>query len=127
MLRTHLLKIWYALSDRAMDEASYDSQATRHFVGVDVCMEGSPDETTIGRSRRLLERQHSAPRLFAVFNAHLRANWMRLSTGTIVDATNLSSPWSIKNNDRRRDPRMHQTRKGKPVMLQPVGADRNGC
>jgi IS5 family transposase len=37
---------------------------------------------------------------------------MRLSTGTIVDATIINAPSSTKNKDKQRDPEMHQTKKG---------------
>lgn len=112
MLRIHLLQQWYALSDPAMEEALYDSQAMRRFVGIDLGCEGAPDETTICKFRHLLERHDLAPRLFAAINDHLKAHGMRLSTGTIVDATIISAPSSTKNKDKRRDPAMHQTRKG---------------
>jgi IS5 family transposase len=35
-----------------------------------------------------------------------------VSTGTIVDATIIDAPSSTKNNDKARDPEMHQTKKG---------------
>jgi IS5 family transposase len=37
---------------------------------------------------------------------------MKLSGGTIVDATLISAPSSTKNEQKARDPEMHQTRKG---------------
>ena len=36
-----------------------------------------------------------------------------LREGTIVDATIIAVPSSIKNRERQRDPQMHQTKKGK--------------
>ena len=42
----------------------------------------------------------------------LLANGMKLSGGTIVDATNIAAPSSTKNADNTRDPEMHQTKKG---------------
>src|SRR5437867_4553255 len=38
---------------------------------------------------------------------------VRITTGTIVDATILHAPTSTKNREQQRDPEMHQTRKGK--------------
>lgn len=35
-----------------------------------------------------------------------------MATGTIVDATIINAPSSTKNQDKARDPEMHQTRKG---------------
>ena len=36
---------------------------------------------------------------------------MKLSTGTIVDASLTNAPSSTKNKDKQRDPEMHQTKK----------------
>jgi IS5 family transposase len=49
---------------------------------------------------------------------HLQANGMKVSTGTIVDATIINAPSSTKNREGKRDPaqirvqKMHQTKKG---------------
>ena len=40
------------------------------------------------------------------------ANGLKLSGGTIVDATIIAAPSSTKNADNARDPDMHQTKKG---------------
>jgi IS5 family transposase len=37
---------------------------------------------------------------------------LRISTGTIVDATIIAAPSSTRNSKKERDPEMHQTRKG---------------
>jgi IS5 family transposase len=47
MRRIDFLQQGYALADRAMEEALYDSQAMRGFAGIDVAVEAVPDETTI--------------------------------------------------------------------------------
>src|ERR1035441_8203692 len=52
-------------------------------------------------------------RLFERVGEHLQAKGLRLSTGTIVDATIINAPSSTKNARQERDPEMHQTRKGK--------------
>ena len=46
-------------------------------------------------------------------NLHLQAKGVRITTGTIVDATILHAPSSTKNQKQQRDPEMHQTKKGK--------------
>ena len=38
---------------------------------------------------------------------------VRITTGTMVDATIIHAPSSTKNREQKRDPAMHQTRKGK--------------
>jgi IS5 family transposase len=43
---------------------------------------------------------------------HLESNGLKVSTGTIVDATIIHAPSSTKNADKAGDPEMHQTKKG---------------
>jgi IS5 family transposase len=45
-------------------------------------------------------------------NLYLDRKGIRISTGTIVDATIIAAPWSTKNEKKERDPEMHQTKKG---------------
>ena len=45
-------------------------------------------------------------------NLYLASQGIRISTGTIVDATIISAPSSTKNSTKERDPEMHQTKKG---------------
>jgi len=42
----------------------------------------------------------------------LQSQGVRITTGTIVDATIIHAPSSTKNREQRRDPEMHQTKKG---------------
>ena len=46
-------------------------------------------------------------------NQYLESRGIRITTGTIVDATIIHAPSSTKNRSGERDPEMHQTRKGK--------------
>ena len=46
-------------------------------------------------------------------NEHLHRSGIKISNGTIVDATIIGAPSSTKNKDGKRDPEMHQTAKGK--------------
>ena len=62
--------------------------------------------------RHLLEQHDLGAALFAKVGELLLANGMKLSGGTIVDATLIAAPSSTKNEDQARDPEMHQTRKG---------------
>ena len=43
MLRMYCLQQWYGLADEALEDALYDSQALRDFVGVDLSRESVPD------------------------------------------------------------------------------------
>lgn len=112
MLRIHFLQHWFNLSDPAVEEALYDSAAMRGFVGIDLGREPAPDETTVCRFRHLLEAHDLGSRLFEEVHRHLEANGLKVSTGTIVDATIINAPSSTKNADKARDPDMHQTKKG---------------
>ena len=85
----------------------------RRFVGIDLGREPVPDETTILKFRHLLEAHGLGARLFEIMGEYLQENGIKISTGTIVDATIISAPSSTKNRDKARDPEMHQTRKGK--------------
>lgn len=113
MLRIYFLQHWFNLSDPAAEEALYDSHSMRKFVGVDLGQETVPDETTICRFRHLLERNNLGQKLFEEVAAYLQAKGIKISNGTIVDATIISAPSSTKNKKKERDPEMHQTRKGK--------------
>jgi IS5 family transposase len=112
MLRIHFLQHWFSLSDPAVEEALYDSRAMRRFVGIDLGCEPAPDETTVCNFRHLLETHNLGDQLFALINAYLQENGLKVSTGTIVDATIITAPSSTKNKEGKRDPEMHQTRKG---------------
>jgi len=113
MLRIYFLQLWFNLSDPAVEEALYDSVAMRSFVGIDLGVEGAPDETTVCKFRHLLERNKLGKTLLKAVNEHLRRSGIKIANGTIVDATIIGAPSSTKNKDGKRDPEMHQTAKGK--------------
>lgn len=113
MLRIHFLQHWFNLSDPAAEEALYDSRALRHFAGIDLGREPVPDETTICKFRHLMEKHNLGDQLFHLVNQYLKENGMKLSQGTIVDASIIHAPSSTKNKKKERDPEMRQTRKGK--------------
>jgi len=113
MLRIYFLQLWFNLSDPAVEEELYDSVAMRSFVGIDLGVESAPDETTVCKFRHLLERAKLGKVLLKAVNEHLRRNGIKISNGTIVDATIIGAPSSTKNKDGERDPERHQTAKGK--------------
>ena len=112
MLRIYLLQQWFNLSDPGVEEALYDSRCMQAFARIDLAEEPVPDETTVCRFRHLLERHELGAALFAAINDYLARQGVKLSTGTIVDATLISAPSSTKNREGKRDPDMHQTKKG---------------
>ena len=110
MLRIHLMQNWFGYSDPAMEEALYETTIVRQFAGLS--LERIPDETTILNFRRLLEKHELAGGILAVINGYLGDRGLSLRQGTIVDATLIHAPSSTKNKDGKRDPEMHQTKKG---------------
>jgi transposase, IS5 family len=112
MLRMYFLQQWFGLADEAVEDAIYDSQAMREFVGIDLGRESVPDATTLLKFRRLLEEHALTAQLFEGINAHLAERGLLLREGTMVDATIIAAPPSTKNKDQARDPEMHQTKKG---------------
>jgi IS5 family transposase len=112
MLRIYFLQLWFNLSDPAVEEALYDSVAMRAFAGIDLGSEGAPDETTVCKFRHLLERNKLGKVLLTAVNDHLHRSGIKISKGTIVDATIIGAPSSTKNQEGKRDPEMHQTAKG---------------
>ena len=112
MLRMYLLANWFNLGDEACEDALYDIAAFRDFCRIDLGRERAPDATTLLNFRHLLERHQLGAVLFAKVGELLLANGMKLSGGTIVDATLIAAPPSTKNREQSRDPEMHQSKKG---------------
>jgi IS5 family transposase len=113
MLRIYFLQQWFNLSDPAVEEALYDSATLRQFAGIDLGSGPVPDETTVCKFRHLLEAHNLGEEILGRVNLHLQAKGVRITTGTIVDATLIHAPSSTKNREQSRDPEMHQTKKGK--------------
>ncbi len=127
MLRIYFLQQWYGLADEALEDALYDSQALQSFARIDLQAEGVPDATTLLKFRRRLETHDLCKGLFTAINADLSARGLLLREGTLVDATLIAAPSSTKNENKERDPEMHQTRKGHQWyfgMKAHIGADR---
>jgi IS5 family transposase len=113
MLRVYIAQQCFGLSDEGTEDAVYDSQAIRGFVGIDLSREAAPDATTLLKFRRLLEAHGLTAKIFAAINTHLAERGLLLKEGTVVDATIIAAPSWTKNRQGERDPEMHQTRKGK--------------
>jgi IS5 family transposase len=128
MLRVYFLQQWYGLADEAIEDAIYDSQAMRGFARIDLAADGVPDATTLLKFRRLLETNDLCKGIFKAINEDLTARGLMMRGGTLVDATLLAAPPSTKNKEKKRDPEMHQTRKGNQWyfgMKAHIGADRD--
>ena len=112
MLRVYFMQQWYDLSDPGMEDALYEIASIRRFAGFSLTRGTIPDETTILKFRHFLEKHELGGKLFAEVNQHLTDKGVMLRQGAIVDATLIEAPSSTKNKERKRDPEMHQTRKG---------------
>lgn len=112
ILRMYIAQQCFGLSDEGIEDALYDSQAIRRFVGVDLSRQSAPDATTLLKFRHLLEAHQLTAAIFSVINAHLAEQGLFMRAGTIVDATLIAAPPSTKNRDGKRDDEMHQSKKG---------------
>ena len=111
MLRIHFLQQWFGLSDQAMEDALFEVPIYREFVDLSGT-ERVPDRVSILRFRHLLEEHQLSIQILAAVNATLTAKGLLLKSGTVVDATLIAAPSSTKNSTGKRDPEMHQTKKG---------------
>lgn len=112
MLRMYWVANWFNLADEACEDAMYDIAVFREFCGFDLGRERIPDATTLLKFRHLLEENDFGKEMFTRVGALLQANGVKVSGGTIVDATLIAAPPSTKNEDKARDPEMHQVKKG---------------
>jgi transposase, IS5 family len=111
MIKIYFLQQRYNLSDPWVEDAIYDRVSFQKFLDMDILKDKAPDESTILLFRRFLEEQRLQERLFKVINQMLVTKWLLLKEWTTVDATIISAPSSTKNEENKRDPEMHSTKK----------------
>lgn len=113
MLRMYLLANWFNLSDEGVEDAIYDSYAFRNFMQIDFLSgEQVPDATTLCKFRKLLNDNGVTKLLFDTIKHFLDRHGKLMHGGTIIDATIIEAPTSTKNEQGKRDPEMHQVKKG---------------
>ncbi len=112
-MRLYFLQQWFGLADEALEDAVYDSQAFRGFLGLDLGRDAVPDATTLLKFRHLLEKKALTKTIFDTINQMLRERGLLMNQGTRVDATLMAAPASTKNKEHTRDPEMGHTGKGK--------------
>ncbi len=128
MLRIYFLQQWYALSDPAVEEALYDMESMRRFSLLELGEDAIPDETTILNFRRLIEKRDLSVAMFNDINAYLVDRGIKVSKGSMIDASIVHAPASTKNKEKQRDPEMHSTRKNNQYyfgMKIHIGSDVN--
>ncbi len=117
MLRLYCLPQGFGLADEALEDAVYDRQAFRGFLGLDLGRAAVPDATTLLKFRHLLEDQNLTQTIFDTLNQMRRERGLLMNQGTRVDATLIAAPASTKNQEQARDPEMGRTGKGKPYYF----------
>lgn len=90
MFKALLLSIWYDLSDVKLAEALDDRASFRRFCGFSGT-EATPERTAFVRLRKLLVANGLDGSLFEAVTAQLKAKAVRVKTGTLVDATIITS------------------------------------
>lgn len=112
MLRMYLPQNWFNLSDEGVEDSIYDSYAFRKFMKIDFIGEQVPDSTTLLDFRHMIEENHIGEEFFNAIKRVMDTTGHIMHGGTIVDATIINAPSSTKNTEKKRDPEMHQTKKG---------------
>ena len=88
------------------------SYAIRTFMHIDFNEQQVPDATTLLRFRHMREKNRIGEKIFADVNSRLDEAGLIMHGGTVVDASLIAAPKSTKNKTGKRDPEMHQTKKG---------------
>ena len=111
MPRTHFVQQWFSLSDPTVEEAFFDVPLYRELAQLDA--HGRLlEKSTILRFRHRLEKHKLADGILATVNDLLSSQGLLLKEGSAVDATLVAAPSSTKNQERKRDPEMHSSKKG---------------
>lgn len=103
MLRMYFIANCFNLADEACEDALYDMIALREFCRIDLGRERVPDATTLLGFRHLLEEHELDAAMVSKVGELLLNNGLKLSGGTIVDATIIEAPSSTKNHDNAHD------------------------
>ena len=80
MLRMYTAQNCFRLSEEGIEDAIYDSQAIRRFVGIDLGRESAPDATTLLKFRRLLEDKQLIDTNFTIWKPSAVARRWRAAT-----------------------------------------------
>ncbi len=117
----------YNLADPAVEEALYDSATLRQFVGIG-SRERSPvpDEPTVCKFRHLLEEHNLGEEILGTVNLYLQAKGVRITTGTIVDATLIHAPLRLKTASRASMQMHAPDQEGQELVLRDEGARGSG-
>lgn len=81
-------------------------------MGIDFLKGSVSDETAPCNFPHLMEEHGLNKLFFDAINRVMVATGHIMKGGTIVDATIIDAPSSTKNEEKKRDPEMHSTKKG---------------
>ena len=99
-IRCLCLQAWYNLSDPGLEDAINDRLSFQEFLRLDLLEDVSLDESTICKFRHLLERHQLYQAIFEKIVAMLYRHNYIMKSGTIVDATIVSAPGSVKTRQK---------------------------
>lgn len=119
LFKAMLIAVWYDLSDVKLAEALDDRASFRRFCGF-AAQEPTPERTAFVRLRRQLVARGLDQVLFAEVTAQLKAKAVRVKTGTLVDATVITS---ASEQDEEARWSGHQRRRAIHGYKAHVGAD----
>ncbi|MDY3745988.1 MAG: transposase [Lachnospiraceae bacterium] len=84
------------LSYEGIEDSIYDSYAMRSFMHIDFNEQQGPDATTLLKFRHMLEANKLGEKIFADFNNRLDKAGLMMHGGTIVDASLIATPKSLR-------------------------------
>lgn len=90
LFKAMLISVWYDLSDVKIAEALEDRASFRRFCGFSA-LEPTPERTTFVRFRKALVTRGLDKTLFDEITAQLKDKAIQVKTGTLVDATIITS------------------------------------
>lgn len=106
MLRMYVAHQCFGLSDEGIEDALYDNQAIRRFVGINLNRDAAPDATILLKFRRLLEEKQLTEFILNTVNGHLAEQRLFLREDTLVDVTLIAaaSPTKSKSENAMPNP-----------------------
>jgi len=84
-----------------MEDSLYEVESMRRFAGLKLS-KTIPDESKVLNFRHFLEKHELGHVIFSEINAHLQEQGLRFSKGSIVDASIITAPTSIKKKAKAR-------------------------
>lgn len=98
MFKIILLQQWYGLSDATCEEYIYEMKSYQDFLGLTMD-DDIPDETTICRFRNALTKNRFDQEFFLEVNRQLESFGIKISKGSIIDATISEVPKGRKKDN----------------------------